>query len=87
MILPKNIPHSLRCPNCQPLDGWEKQDAKLEWRLHPHPNGTKSEYLSYYCDKCKNAFTTTESDTISLSRYHSKKRSLLRKEKIKKCIK
>jgi hypothetical protein len=84
MILPSSIPHSLRCPSCQPFDGWKEQDAKLQWQWHPHPNGTKSEYLSYYCDNCKNGFTTTASDTISLSRYHSKKRSLLRKEKIKK---
>ena len=86
-MLPENIPHSLRCPYCQPLDGWEEQEAKLEWNLHPHPNGTKSDYLTYRCDKCKNGFTTTESDTISLNRYHSKKRSLLRKDKIVRCIK
>jgi len=84
MILPNNIPHSLRCPSCQPFDDWKEQDAKLQWQWHPHPNGTKSEYLSYYCNNCKNGFTTTASDKISLSRYHSKKRSLLRKEKIKK---
>ena len=80
-MLPKNIPHSLRCPSCQPLDGWKEQLANLKWDLHI---STGSEYLSYYCDNCKNGFTTTESDTISLSRYHSKKRSLLRKLKIKK---
>jgi hypothetical protein len=84
MILPESIPHSLKCPFCQPSDGWEEQDAKLEWRLHPHPNGKKSEYLSYCCKNCNNAFTTTASDTISLRHYNSKKRSLLRKNKIKK---
>ena len=92
MILPKNIPHSLRCPWCQPLDvhdnlcaGWEEQEAKLEWQKAN--TGSISETLVYYCDKCKNGFTTTESDTISLSKYQSKKRSLLRKEKIIRCIK
>ena len=80
-MLPKNIPHSIRCPYCQPFDGWKEQLANLKWDLHIN---TGSEYLSYYCDKCRNGFTTTESDTISLSRYHSKKRSLLRKDKIKK---
>ena len=79
MILPKNIPHSLRCPYC------DKQEAKLEWqKANP---GSISETLVYYCDNCRNGFTTTESDTISLSKYHSKKRSLLRKEKIIRCIK
>ncbi len=87
MILPKSIPHSLICPSCQPFDGWKEQLANLQWQFHPHPNGLKSEYLSYYCDKCSNGFTTTESDTISLNRYNSKKRSLLRKNKINKCIK
>ena len=85
MILPKNIPHSLRCPYCQPLDGWEEQEAKLEWQKAN--TGSISETLVYYCDNCKNGFTTTESDTISLSKYQSKKRSLLRKEKIIRCIK
>jgi len=83
-MLPDNIPHSVRCPYCQPLDGWKEQEAKLEWNSHPHLNGSKSEYLSYRCDKCSNGFTTTESDTISLNRYHSKKRSVYRKNKINK---
>lgn len=78
-MLPKNIPHTLGCPHCQ---SGSNQEANLHWRFHPHPNGDKSEYLSYYCDKCKHSFTTTESDTISMSRYRSKKRSLLRKDKI-----
>lgn len=78
-MLPNNIPHSIRCPHCG-------QEAKLEWNLHPHPNGAKSEYLSYRCDSCKNGFTTTESDKISLKRYHSKKRSVYRKDKIKRII-
>ena len=76
-MLPNNISHSIRCPHCG-------QEAKLECNLHPHPNGAKSEYLSYRCDSCKNGFTTTESDTISLKRYHSKKRSVYRKDKIKR---
>jgi len=81
MILPTSIPHSLRCPRCQPFDGWKEQLANLKWDLHI---ATGSKYLSYYCDNCKNGFTTTASDTISLKHYHSKKRSLLRKDKIKR---
>jgi hypothetical protein len=81
MILPKSIPHSLRCPSCQPFDGWKEQLANLKWDLHILIG---SEHLSYYCDNCKNGFTTTESDTISLKRYHSKKRSVYRKNKINK---
>lgn len=78
-MLPKNIPHSIRCPWCQ------EQEAKLEWQKAN--TSSISETLVYYCDNCKNGFTTTESDTISLSKYQSKKRSLLRKEKIIRCIK
>jgi len=81
MILPESIPHSLKCPFCQPSDGWEEQLANLKWDLHI---STGSKYLSYYCDNCKNGFTTTKSGTISLRHYNSKKRSLLRKDKIKK---
>ena len=81
MILPSSIPHSLRCPSCQPFDGWKEQLANLKWDLHI---STGIKYLSYYCDSCKNGFTTTKSDTISLRHYNSKKRSLLRKDKIKK---
>ena len=86
MILPKNIKHSLRCPWCQPEGlNWKEQEAKLEWQKAN--KGSISETLVYYCDNCKNGFTTTESDTISLSKYQSKKRSLLRKKKIIRCIK
>jgi len=81
MILPSNIPHSLRCPSCQTFDDWKEQLANLKWDLHLL---TGSKYLSYYCDNCKNGFTTTESDKISLRHYNSKKRSLLRKYKIKR---
>jgi len=84
MLLPSNIPHTLGCPHCQ---SGSNQEANLHWRYHPHPNGDKSEYLSYCCDECKHSFTTTESDTISIKIYHSKKRSVYRKNKIKKCIK
>lgn len=75
-MLPKNIPHSIRCPYC------DKQEAQLEWQ-NSNP-GSTSETLVYYCYKCKNGFTTTESDTISLKRYHSKKRSVYRRTKIKR---
>ena len=82
MFLPSSIPHSIRCHYCLPFN----QESKLKWNEHPHPflnfyGGKKSKYLSYYCDKCKNGFTTTESDTISLNRYKLNK---IRIQKIKK---
>ena len=73
MILPKSIPHSINCPSCQ------EHLANLNWDLHIT---TGSKYLRYYCDSCKNGFTTTKSDEISLKNYHNKKRSLVRKNKI-----
>lgn len=76
MILPDSIPHWVDCPYC----GVSK--AKLEWQ-NANP-GSVVETLVYYCDRCKNGFTTTKSDTISLKHHNSKKRSLLRKDKIKK---
>lgn len=79
MLLPSNIPHTIGCPYC-----CEERQAILQWQFHPHPGGNKSEYLSYHCDKCKLSFTTTESDTISMKIYHSKKRSVYRKSKISK---
>ena len=78
MLLPSNIPHTIGCPRCEEIQ------AILQWQFHPHPNGGKSEYLSYHCDKCNHSFTTTESDTISMNRYFSKKRSVYRKNKINK---
>ena len=76
MMLPKNIPHSINCPYCTYFE------SKLKWQM-ANP-GSVVETLVYYCDNCKNGFTTTESDTISLKRYHSKKRSVYRKNKINK---
>ena len=91
MKLPTTIAQTLRCPNCKPFDGKE-QLANLKWNFHPHPgvkrsSFSSSEYLVYYCNICNTGFTTTESDTISLRRYRSKKRSLIRKQKIKNILK
>jgi hypothetical protein len=75
MKLPDSIPHSLNCPySCH-------SKAELEWQKAP---GSVTKNLVYYCHECKNGFTTTESDTISLKHYNNKKRSLVRKDKIKK---
>lgn len=74
MKLPDTIPHSIDCP-CG-------QIANLEWQ---YPSALRK-YLSYYCKDCKNSFTTTLSDEISMSIYNSKKRSIKRKDKIKKII-
>lgn len=74
MNLPNSIPHSIDCP-CG-------QIANLEW---VYPNALRK-YLSYYCKDCKNSFTTTSSDEVSMHIFNSKKRSLKRKGKIKKII-
>ena len=73
MFLPSSIPHSIRCHYCLTFN----QEAKLKWTC----DWSSTKYLSYYCDKCKNGFTTTESDTISLNRYNLNK---IRIQKIKK---
>jgi len=78
MLLPKNIEHSLECPYAKCLSFY----AKLEWqKANP---GSITETLVYYCYNCRNGFTTTESDTISLRHFNNKKLSLIRKDKIKK---
>ena len=69
-------PHCIDCPYCPYFE------SKLKWKM-ANP-GSVVETLVYYCDNCKNGFTTTASDTISLKHYHSKKRSVYRKNKINK---
>jgi transcriptional regulator NrdR family protein len=77
MYLPQEIEHSLKCPYCA-----GNFDAILEWqKANP---GSITETLVYYCDNCRNGFTTTESDTISLKHFNNKKLSLIRKDKIKR---
>ena len=83
MILPDSIPRSIKCPTCMPFDDCNEQLSKLEWQKYPF---RISEHLSYYCDNCKSNSTTIESDTISLRNHISKKRSLLRKDKIKRIM-
>lgn len=75
MNLPISIPHLIICPYCQ-------KESKLEWQ-----KSSFYEILVYYCHECKSGFTTTESDTISLKKYNLKKRSILRKDIIKKIYK
>lgn len=78
MNLPNSIPHYFKCPYCT-FDNFE---SKLEWqKANP---GSITETLVYYCDNCRNGFTTTESDKISLDHFINKKRSLKRKDKIKR---
>lgn len=53
--------------------------------------GTTFDLLSYECTSCKESYTTTETDSISLNNYtkatriHNRKE--LRKKKISRCIK
>lgn len=81
MDLPSSIPNSMNCPSCMPAGlSWNEQLAKLEWQMYK----SGYSYLVYYCDNCKNGWTTTESDEISLKFRNNKKRSEKRKYKIKK---
>lgn len=59
---------------------WKEQLAELEWQV----DNSGYFYLSYYCKNCTNGWTTNDSDEISLRQRKIKKRSLLRKDKIKK---
>lgn len=74
MNLPNSIPHSIDCPSC------DNSLAKLGWRK----DNWGYDYLVYNCCFCKQDWTTNESDEISISSRQSKKRSIKRKEKIKK---
>jgi len=81
MNLPNSIPHSINCPSCMPSGlNWKEQLAELEWQV----DNSGYFYLSYYCKNCTNGWTTNDSDEISLRQRKIKKRSLLRKDKIKK---
>ena len=73
-MLPNSIPHSIECPTCS------NSFAKLEWQK----DTWGFDYLVYYCENCKNGWTTSESDEISIKSRQIKKRSELRKLKIKK---
>ncbi len=74
-MLTRNLPDKQQCAFCS-------GDAILEEQDY---NGICNVFV-YYCSKCKNGFTTTESDTISVVRIQSAqwkiKRRIKRKEKI-----
>ena len=74
MNLPNSIPHSIDCPSCDNSLA-KLQSVKDNWGY---------DYLVYNCSFCKQGWTTNESDEISISSRQSKKRSIKRKEKIKK---
>jgi hypothetical protein len=80
MKLPNSIPHSIKCPCCV-SNGCDEQLAKLEWQKY---SSNSSEHLSYYCDNCKNGWTTNESDELSFKYFQNKERSINRKNKINK---
>ena len=74
MNLPNSIPHSIDCHSCDNIL------SKLGWRK----DNWGYDYLVYNCSFCKQGWTTNESDEISIRSRQSKKRSIKRKEKIKK---
>ena len=74
MNLPNSIPNSIECPACS------NGIAKLEWQL----SLSGYDYLVYNCSFCKECWTTNETDELSIKSHNIKKRSELRKLKIKK---
>ena len=76
MNLPNSIPHSIDCPSC------DNGLAKLQWQK----DYSGYDYLVYTCPFCKEGWTTNESDEISDRFRQNKKRSIKRKEKIKKSL-
>ena len=76
MNLPNSIPHKIECPHC------DNSFSELEYQKSP----SGYDYLVYYCQFCKNGWTTSESDDISLSLQKNKIRSKQRKIKIKKHV-
>ena len=79
MILTQNLPDKQQCAFCSGDAILEEQDYQGICNM-----------LVYYCHNCKNGFTTTESDTISVYRMKSaqrkNKRKKSRKEKIKNIL-
>lgn len=74
-MLAQNLPNSHLCSFCLGTAILEEQDYQGICKV-----------LVYYCNGCKNGFTTTESDTISVVRIklaqRKRKRRINRKEKI-----
>ena len=75
MILPTIIPKTQNCGFCDNVSILEEQDYQGICNM-----------LVYYCHKCKNGFTTTESDTISVYRIQSAQRKIRRRTKRKEII-
>lgn len=75
-MLTRNLPDKQQCAFCS-------SDAILEEQDY---NGICN-VLVYYCSKCKNGFTTTESDTISVYRIQCAQRKIKRRTKRKEIIK
>jgi len=74
-MLTRNLPDKQQCAFCS-------SDAVLEEQDY---NGI-CKVLVYYCNGCKNGFTTTESDTISVVRIQSAQRKRIRRIKRKEKI-
>ena len=77
MILSTTIPKTQNCAFCDNVSILEEQDYQ----------SISKALLVYYCSKCKNGFTTTESDTISVYRIQSAQRKIKRRTKRKEIIK
>lgn len=76
MILVRDLPKTQDCGFCDNVSVLEEQDYQGICNI-----------LVYYCSKCKNGFTTTESDTISVYRIQTAQRKIKRRTKRKEIIK
>lgn len=74
-MLVKNLPDKQQCAFCSGDAILEEQDYQGICNV-----------LVYYCHNCKDGFTTTESDTISVVRINSAQRKRKRRNKRKEKI-
>ena len=75
-MLTRNLPDKQQCAFCRGDAILEEQDYQGICNV-----------LVYYCHNCKNGFTTTESDTISVYKIQSAQRKIKRRTKRKEIIK
>ena len=79
-MLNANLVESLcKCPFCGDYAILREIDSII--------NGINLRILSYECDRCRESFTTTESDTITVYRHNKAKRIFNRNKNRKNILK
>ena len=79
-----NLPKHQRCPVCG--DTCDLYEKTIGYSLHPPMPGISHvnvDALSYECENCNESWTTTETDDVTMERFNSNKKALIRSEKIK----